>query len=202
MAKITHLLKGNSLIITLSDDWAENVRIPALVTDREGAILKEALKDPVASAITTDDDTVNKSIETLKSLQAKAADVNESAKGYVKISVEMTDSLDAFNVLKDGRIRNENAAEAEVLKALKELQDIYTKVNLVRVLPISKKERKTAEIRAEKMESAINIGMKKGDIHRVISVTADGDGGFLVTYISKAAVHAMRTGRADEEYED
>lgn len=201
MAKIIYPVNGTSLTITLSDEWAENVKIPALVTDREGAILREALKDPVASAITTDDGAVNKSIETLKALQSKAAEVNEAARNYVKVAVEMDDSLAAFNVLKDGRVRNENASETEVLKALKELQDIYTKVNLVRVLPVSKRDGKTAEIRAEKMESAINAGMKTGDIYKVISITGDGDGGFLVTYISKAAIRAISKGKAGDEYD-
>lgn len=192
MANISKNINQTLVNITVDPEWIDGVRIPALVTDREGAILKEALKDPVASKVTTDSDDLNKKIEELKALKEKAAEANEAAKGFVQIDVELNDDLTAFIVKKDGRVRNENVDADEVATALKDLKFIYSKTNLFRILVIAKSSAKTPELRAEKLESEINIGMKKGDIRKIVSVTSDGEGGYIVGYISKAAVRKIR----------
>lgn len=165
---------GNAVTFSVDEDWLQSLKVN-VSGDIEQQIYNAALADPEISRITTDDDTLNKCIEDVKSIVAKVKEINKAHSSDIRVLVE---SKGTYAVKFAGQVYGSNYRLRDLENAVNKIKAYLDHDNMIKVR-IFEASDKTPIQRAMDLEAFI-----ANRVHRLISV-ADNGTAYTVVFIEK-----------------
>lgn len=165
---------GAAVIFSVDEDWLNSLKVN-VSGDIEQQIYNAALADPEISRITTDDDTLNKCIEDVKSVVAKVKEINKEKGSDIRVLVE---NKGTYAVKFAGQMYGSNYRLRDLENAVNKIKSYLDHDNLIKVRIFEASE-KTPIQRAMDLEAFI-----ANRVHRLISV-ADNGTAYTVVFIEK-----------------
>lgn len=176
MKDYTITLGGAAINFSVDEDWLAKIKIGVNGSIDE-QVYNQAMADPEASGITTDDQKMNASIEDVKTLVTKAKDINRSKNSDIRIFVEKPG---VYAVKFAGQIYAGNLRLKDADNAVNKIKAYLDHSNLVKVR-IFEAEGKSDLQRAMDLEAWI-----ANNCHKVLSLSDSGSK-YTLVYIAKGS---------------
>ncbi|MCD8082360.1 MAG: hypothetical protein LUE86_02245 [Clostridiales bacterium] len=164
---------SDTITFQVDEDWLNSIKIK--VTESVSAqVYAAAMADPEKSGITTDNDEMNASIESMKGLVKRAKDINRQNHSDIRV---MVDRPGSYTVKFAGQVYEEKISIKEAECAIDKIEAYLSHDNLVKVRIF--KSGKSDIQTAMDLEAFINSRVRK-----VLSLSDDG-AKYTLVYIAR-----------------